>query len=218
MADEENNVPVGDNAPAEGGNQAPDSNNNNGAAGEDNSGDGNQVPTNQNQEGLGIRGNNNANFHYQLRQANNKANTQNPSNSDGDGGEDDGSGGDQKNDLSTEVQKQISPFLEAQQLESDGRDIKTITDEYPEFSEYNDTVKAFAKHPSRVGVPIKTLYLEAIGLDNLLKIGAKRGAEATAKAATSGSGSGSDRFKSEKKVDDMNDKEFEAYQNQIRQG
>ena len=120
--------------------------------------------------------------------------------------------------IGKQVEKILSPFIKQQAVAEDQKEIDDFVTQNPDFKPYAAKVAKFAQHPSRAGIPIKTLFYEVAG-DDLLKIGADRAKKAGDKAKESGAGGGTNRGNAgggTKPVSEMSQAEFEAEQNKVR--
>lgn len=136
---------------------------------------------------------------------------------DGNGSGDDGNAG--NNDVDAQVDAKLKPFLEQQQAQIDESSIKDVLGTHPEFEAYADTVRNYAKHPSRANVPMESIFLEVIGIDKLMEMGYEKGIKAKEKQDSSASSGNDNRAAAAgKSVADMTDEEFEAYQTKVRNG
>lgn len=143
-------------------------------------------------------------------------------------GKDDDKGADEEGDddvapedeevITKVVQKHLKPIVDRAAAEEDKQEIDSFVAANPDFKPYADKVAKWAKHPSRAGIPIKTLFYEVAG-DDLLKIGAERAKKAGDKARETGAGGGANRDGAgggTKPVAEMTQEEFEAEQNKVR--
>lgn len=110
--------------------------------------------------------------------------------------EDDASDEDTDEDLSPEdaaaidkrIAKHLEPFKKQAAEQEVEAEIATFLQSNPDFKPFAAKAKRWAMHPSRANVPVKSIFYEIAG-DKLIAIGAKRRAEADAKARkTKGAG------------------------------
>lgn len=115
------------------------------------------------------------------------------------------------------VQKHLKPFIEKQIAEEDKAEIDAFIAQNPDFKPYADKVAKWSKHPSRQGLPIKSIFYEVAG-DDLMKIGADRSRKADIEAKKTGAGGGNNRGNGggAKPVLEQTPEEFEATQNAVR--
>jgi hypothetical protein len=96
-------------------------------------------------------------------------------------------------------------------------ELRSILGSNPELTKHENKIRAWANHPSRANIPVRSVAAEVIGLDNLIKIGAKLGAAAASEAAqTKPTGTTAKPIK--KSVADMTAEEFQADRQRILQG
>lgn len=109
------------------------------------------------------------------------------------------------------IRKQYGNKFDQMDAQADKSELKEFISDNPDFKPYQAKILKFLQHPSRNHLPIQTVALEAVGLKNLIKFGAKIGKKADDRARKeSGGGHSTSRASGEKKVADMSDKEFDA--------
>lgn len=135
---------------------------------------------------------------------------------DDDNDGDDNSQNDKKFILET-VEPILNPLIEKSLQQEDETEIQEFISKNPDFKPYEARARKFMQHPSRRQLPVKSIFYEVAG-DDLLKIGAKRAAEADDKAKNGQSGGGSGRGGDAKpNAWAMSDKDFQTMQEQVRQ-
>lgn len=107
-----------------------------------------------------------------------------------------------------DVQAEVSKFLSSK--------------EGKYFAQYEKTIAEWAKHPSRVNIPIETIAMEAAGVKGMFAIGAAMERDAAKEAQESqAGGSGGTRNDTKpagtKSVADMTNAEFLAYKAKVLQ-
>lgn len=143
-----------------------------------------------------------------------------------DGGADQDKGADEADDdvapedaeiIDKRIAKALKPLAEKQMQEADKAEIDAFVAENPDFKPYADKVAKWAKHPSRQGIPIKSLFFEVAG-DDLMKIGADRRKKADDEARKTGAGGGTNRSGggATKGAWEMSPEEFAAEQAKVR--
>lgn len=89
-------------------------------------------------------------------------------------------------------------------------DLNALIQELPELSAHKAQILAMSKDPSRANIPIKTIAMEAVGLEALLQMGSKLEQKATKESKQSKTGGGSKTNPKTKSYDQMTPAEFEA--------
>ena len=118
--------------------------------------------------------------------------------------------------ISRAVDQRLSPLLERQQEEEDSREVETVMKEFPELADLTPKLKEWMKHPSRQHIPARSILYELAG-SRLMKIGAERERKAVEAAKQTQTGGGTQRNDGgDKKPQDMDDKEFAAYTEGIK--
>jgi len=69
--------------------------------------------------------------------------------------------------------------------------LQNFFEDNPEFAPYAAKARRFMQHPSRRQLPIDTIFMEVVGRDGLMKMGAQRLKEANDKAKNGQTGGGS---------------------------
>jgi len=116
------------------------------------------------------------------------------------------------------VAKQFAPLIDKSLSADDNAEVVDFLKENPDFKQFEAKVRRFMKHPSRRQLPIKSIFYEVAG-KQLLKMGAKRKAEADEKAKNSQTGGGSNRAgEGAKSAFDLSDEEFADEQERVRRG
>lgn len=116
------------------------------------------------------------------------------------------------------IAKALKPFADKQVAEADKAEIDDFVAKNPDFKPYAEKVAKWAQHPSRQGIPIKSIFYEVAG-DDLMKIGADRAKKATDEAKKTGAGGGNNRNNNgggSKPVLEQTKEEFEATQLAVR--
>lgn len=119
---------------------------------------------------------------------------------DKNGKADDDSDEDDDDDISPEdervvdkvIQKKYGDRLAKLDQADDKAELQTFLSENKDFAPYEKKIWKFMQHPSRSHLPIKTIAFEVAG-DDLMKLGAKRAAEADHKAKQTSAGGNSNR-------------------------
>jgi len=88
------------------------------------------------------------------------------------------------------IAKHLEPITKKAAEQEVETEIASFLQKNPDFKPYAAKAKRWALHPSRKDVPVKSIFYEIAG-DKLLTIGAKRRAEADAKARKTRTGGGS---------------------------
>lgn len=116
------------------------------------------------------------------------------------------------------VAKQFAPVIERTQHAEDEREISVFLTANPDFKPYEAKVRRYIQHPSRRGLPIKSVFYEVAG-DDLLKLGAKRKEKADQEAKNTQTGGGTSRgTENGKGVWELSDDEFAREQERVRRG
>jgi|GEM_PF-4562759 hypothetical protein len=115
------------------------------------------------------------------------------------------------------VEPILNPIIEKSLKQEDDTEVQDFLAKNPDFKPYEAKVRKFMQHPSRRQLPIHAIFYEVAGPD-LMKIGAKRAAEADAKAKGGQTGGGSGRGSGDAaSVLDMPEQDFKAMQEKVRQ-
>lgn len=131
-------------------------------------------------------------------------------NTDGDNGGDAGAG----DDLAT-VKAELADIRSREEQREDEAEIQQVIKDNPDMAQYAEKVRGLATHESRKQVPITSLFYEAAGAD-LMKIGARRAAEAGADAAEGQNDGTSAGASGGVPVNDMSAQDFKTMQDSIR--
>lgn len=118
--------------------------------------------------------------------------------------------------ISKVVNKKFAPVLEKIASQEEAQEAKDFFESSPEFKPFENKILKWWKDPSRRHLPIATVALEAVGYDNLIKLGAQRERAATEKAKKSNSGGGAPANETGKKgVWEMSPEEFAAEKERV---
>lgn len=116
------------------------------------------------------------------------------------------------------IQESLEPILSKQDEKDRDNELNEFVQTNPKFAPYKAKIARWWAHQSRVNLPVRTIAFEVAG-DDLMRLGAQRGAEADAKARKGNAGGHSVRGAGGKKsVLDMTDKEFVQYQQEVMMG
>ena len=117
------------------------------------------------------------------------------------------------------VSKRIAPLIKQTLDVADNSDIKDFLKENPEFKPFEAKARRWIKDPSRQHLPISTVFYEAAGYKNILKIGADRKTKADKEADDTKTGGGSSRTpEGGPSVLDISTEDFEKRQEKVRRG
>jgi len=117
------------------------------------------------------------------------------------------------------VSKRIAPLIRQTLDVADDSDIKGFLQENPEFKPFEAKARRWIKDPSRQHLPISTVFYEAAGYKNILRIGADRKTKADKEAADTTTGGGSGRTpEGGPSVLDLSKEDFEKRQEKVRRG
>jgi len=117
------------------------------------------------------------------------------------------------------VSKKIAPLIKQTLDIADDNDVKDFLKENPEFKPFEAKARRWIKDPSRQHLPISTVFYEAAGYSNMLKIGADRKTKADIEANDTKTGGGSSRTpEGGPSVLDLSKDDFEKRQEKVRRG
>lgn len=118
--------------------------------------------------------------------------------------------------IDSRVDKRIKPLIDQITTQADRDEANAFFSEHPEFKPYEAKITRWWQHESRRHLPIKTVAMEAVGFDNLVKMGAQRKQGAVDKAKKLNSGGGAPASNTGKKsVNEMTNEEFEAEKQRV---
>jgi len=126
-----------------------------------------------------------------------------------------------KDEKPNDDESKLDRFLREQAEKEDKQALASFLDKNEEFKPFEKKIQRFMSDPSRNHLPIETVALEAVGLDNLFKIAGKRKQVADEKADDMKMGGGNNRDTGDGKKDDvwgMSSEEFAQKQKEIMRG
>lgn len=145
----------------------------------------------------------------------------------GDDDEGDGSDDDDEDDdihpedreiLNSAVQNAVKPLTDKLAKQEDAKELNAFLTENPAFKPYEKRIERFMQHPTRKGLPVSTIAMEAVGTEGMMKIGARMARSADHKKQTSKSapGGGKRGGGDAKNVWDMPADDFSKMQEEVR--
>lgn len=159
----------------------------------------------------------------QERKKNGKGNQANSKQNNDEAGDDDDSDEDDDVDpadkevIDRQVKKQLKPVLDHFTAQADKQEAETYFAANPDFKPYEAKIMKWWNDPTRRHLPINTVALEAIGVKNLIRIGAQRqkAADDKARKTSTGGGSSTRDAGGSKPVAEMSNAEFEAERQRV---
>lgn len=138
--------------------------------------------------------------------------------SDNDGADDDGMTDADKETVGKVAGELVRPLIEKHLAAEDAQEVDEFLSKEgnEEFREYKTKAIKWMNHPSRRNLPVETVFLEVVGREGLLRIGAERARKADEKARGTQAGGGTSRGDVAKDPWQMTPAEFAAKQQEIR--
>ncbi len=119
--------------------------------------------------------------------------------------------------IKDEIAPVLNPLLEERAKAEDDLEVNNFLNEFPQFKPFEARARRFMQHPSRKNLPIATIFMEAAGPENVLKIGAKMKNQADEKAKEGQMGGGNSKPSGEKKVSEMSNEEFAEHVKKVKE-
>lgn len=105
--------------------------------------------------------------------------------------EDDDLDPDDKERILKTVTPLMQPFIDKTLQAEDNAEVDAFIAKNPEFSPYAAKARKFMSHETRRHIPIETIFMEVVGVDGMMKLGAQRLKNANDKAKNGQTGGGS---------------------------